>query len=118
MTELGTTATTTKRRRKEESHGNRTVRNRSKPGDDSASMSFDKNELDFSSHFHISIAWSLGSPSAEALEQTRSASISDLKNVKVRFNAVKFKIGNAVTCVPLSKEVGLGKGLIGNSREL
>lgn len=73
-----------------------------------------EDQPDFSSHFHISIGWSLEEPSSQVLEKTRTADRSTIQEIRVKFNDVKMKIGNAVTVVPLSKEVGVGKGLIGS----
>ena len=69
---------------------------------------------DFSSHFHISIGWSLAEPSDEELERTRSADISHVLSKAISFDAVKVKIGNAITVIPLSKRVDVGRGLIGH----
>jgi len=74
-------------------------------------------QTDFSSHFHISIGWSLEKPSADGLERAKSADISDLSNTTIRFDAVKVKIGNAVTVIPLAKGVEVEKGLIGGLTE-
>lgn len=68
---------------------------------------------DVPSQFHISIGWSLEKPSTDELERVRGADISDLLIKTIRFDAVKVKIGNAITVIPLARRVEVGKGLIG-----
>lgn len=97
-------------RRKRGFQGNRAVRTEDRGRIDVVSKSA---RVDFSSQFHISIGWSLEKPSADELERVRSADISDLLIKTVRFDAVKVKIGNAITVIPLARRVEVGKGLIG-----
>jgi hypothetical protein len=78
----------------------------------------DEAQLDCSSHFHVSLGWSLKEPSSEMANRTSSAAV--LARVKTltaelvsSFKAVKVKVGNAVTVVPLPTQVKEGTGLIG-----
>ncbi|KAI9714230.1 MAG: hypothetical protein M1812_006451 [Candelaria pacifica] len=73
---------------------------------------------DCSSHFHVSIAWTLEAPSEHLLELTQSPSVMSTLNKEkqalvVEFDSVKLKIGNAVTAISLPTRVEEGKGLIG-----
>ncbi|KAI9835725.1 MAG: hypothetical protein M1819_001902 [Sarea resinae] len=75
-------------------------------------------KIDFSSHFHISLGWSLNTPSPELQKRTRTVNLTtlldhDSSGVDIRFDAVKAKIGNAVTVVPLPTKPEEGGGLIG-----
>ena len=99
-------------------HGNRTVRNKDRLGGHDANVILKGASAGFSSQFHISIGWTLEKPSDEELGRARSADISDLSNQTIRFDAVKLKIGNAITVIPLAKSVDVGKGLIGYATEL
>lgn len=94
-------------------HGNQDTRSEGRFHKQPSNLVSKKDDPDLSSHFHISTGWSLEKPPAEVLELTRTADLSVLLSIKVRFEAVKLKIGNAVTVVPLPREVGVGKGLIG-----
>lgn len=71
---------------------------------------------DLSAAFHISIAWTLTAPSPELLELTQSVKKDHLKEIKqilVVIEAIKAKVGNIVTNIPLSKSVSLGTSLFG-----
>jgi len=97
-------------RRKRGFQGNRTVRTEDRGRTDVMSKS---TRADVPSQFHISIGWSLEKPSTDELERVRGADISDLLIKTIRFDAVKVKIGNAITVIPLARRVEVGKGLIG-----
>lgn len=71
---------------------------------------------DISNSFHISIAWTLGPPSAGLLESTKAIAaehIQEITQVELRIEEVKSKVGNVVTSIPLPKSVLMGKGLFG-----
>jgi U6 snRNA phosphodiesterase len=77
-----------------------------------------KTQLDCSSHFHISLGWSLERPSQEMAIRTSSATVlAKLKTLTTHlvpeFEAVKVKVGNTVAVVPLPTKVKEGTGLIG-----
>lgn len=99
-------------------HGNRTVRSEDRLGGGRTDMVWKSASADFSSYFHISIGWRLEKPCDEELERARSADITDLSSKRIKFESVKLKVGNAITVVPLAKEVQVGKGLIGSLTEL
>ena len=78
----------------------------------------DRAQLDCSSHFHVSLGWSLEKPSMEMANRTGSAAVlAKLKTLTTQlvpeFEAVKVKVGNTVTVVPLPSKVKEGTGLIG-----
>lgn len=71
---------------------------------------------DFSVAFHISIAWSLTSPSLELLaatNSTRDAHLSEINKISVLVDEIKAKVGNIVTSMPLPKSVALSGSLFG-----
>lgn len=69
--------------------------------------------LDCSTRFHISIAWSLSSPTEEVVARQRSANISELKSIGFTVRNIKVKVGNAVTAFSLEpKSIALG-GILG-----
>lgn len=55
---------------------------------------------DHSECFHISIAWSLTKPSVEENERIRDINLGCLREIGIRFDNVKVKIGNSVMKVP------------------
>ncbi|KZF26128.1 hypothetical protein L228DRAFT_257616 [Xylona heveae TC161] len=76
------------------------------------------NEVDFSTHFHISLGWTLEAPSPEMIEQLCAKDITAVLDewrgkVKVKFDVVKAKIGNTVTAINLPTKAGESGGLIG-----
>ncbi|KAL4872268.1 hypothetical protein BDV12DRAFT_162618 [Aspergillus spectabilis] len=56
---------------------------------------------DYSECFHVSIAWSLTEPSADAREGMRNIDLQKLGALRIRFDCVKVKIGNKVSSLPL-----------------
>jgi hypothetical protein len=71
---------------------------------------------DVSEAFHISIAWTLQAPSPNLLEVTKSMAngqLKDMRDIAVKVQEIKAKIGNAVTNILLHKNVVEGKGLFG-----
>lgn len=68
---------------------------------------------DLSSHFHISIGWTLEPPSTALAERTRSTRLGEIMALRIPVNVVKVKIGNAVTLISLPTKVEEGRGLIG-----
>jgi hypothetical protein len=78
----------------------------------------DEAQFDCSSHFHVSLGWSLEEPSLEMANRTKSTTILAIvktltTELVTGFEAVKVKVGNAVTVVPLPTKVKEGTGLIG-----
>ncbi|KAI9811350.1 MAG: poly(U)-specific 3'-to-5' RNA exonuclease [Pycnora praestabilis] len=78
----------------------------------------EEKNLDFSGHFHISIGWSLEAPSPAMVTRVSSTEIKGLLEkgllgVKIRFETLKAKLGNAVTVLSLPTKVDEGKGLLG-----
>jgi U6 snRNA phosphodiesterase len=72
---------------------------------------------DYSSAFHISVAWTLEQPSSFVMNSTKSA-INDeafeaLESVPITVDAVKVKVGNIVTSIFLPLKVIEGKSLFG-----
>lgn len=108
----------TESRRKAGFHRNRRVRSEDRPDGGRIDTLSESVNADFSSHFHISIGWSLQEPSDEELERARSADISDLRSKPIGFDTVKLKIGNAITVIPLAKRVDVGGGIIGPLSEV
>jgi U6 snRNA phosphodiesterase len=73
--------------------------------------------LDFSSAFHISIAWALEQPSSFLMDIMKAA-INDeifesLKKVPITVDALKVKVGNIVTSISLPVKAEEGKNLFG-----
>jgi hypothetical protein len=67
---------------------------------------------DCSESFHISLAWSLKKPSNSAIDP--AVTVDELKQLNVLFDAVKVKIGNILTSVPLlSKTVKTRSSILG-----
>lgn len=56
---------------------------------------------DRSSAFHISIAWTLQTPTVRALESVAAQVNGSLRDTVITFSSVKVKIGNVVSDVPL-----------------
>ncbi|KAK2073826.1 hypothetical protein P8C59_008074 [Phyllachora maydis] len=60
--------------------------------------------------FHISIAWSFGQPSEERQREARHAfgeclqGQEDLRDLSIRVDCIKAKIGNVITTIPLGME--------------
>jgi hypothetical protein len=71
---------------------------------------------DISDAFHISIAWTLSSPSQGLLELTESTTVDyrkEISRIQVKIEEIKSKVGNLVTNIPLPETVSVGKGLFG-----
>lgn len=73
--------------------------------------------LDFSSAFHISIAWALEQPSSFAMDITKAA-INDeifesLRKVSMKVDTLKVKVGNIVTSISMPLKAVEGKSLFG-----
>ncbi|TVY19212.1 U6 snRNA phosphodiesterase, partial [Lachnellula arida] len=72
------------------------------------------NLQDVSEAFHISIAWTLGSPSEDLLALTKSVATDDFQDVaqtRVNIQEIKAKVGNAVTNMPLHTNIQEATGL-------
>jgi U6 snRNA phosphodiesterase len=72
---------------------------------------------DFSAAFHFSIGWTLENPRTGSTEQLKvvvNNKMSEvLGTVSIGVNAVKVKVGNAVTSINLTAKAMEGKGLFG-----
>lgn len=66
---------------------------------------------DASSHFHVSIAWSLARPLEESITWLGSRSDEDF-NFCFTVSSVKVKIGNAVTALALSSKLETSNGIV------
>ena len=74
--------------------------------------------IDFSSCFHVSIAWTLGEPPLEMVERTESVNHTKplaeaVSKLRATICSVKLKVGNAVKDIPLPTKAQEGKGVIG-----
>lgn len=73
--------------------------------------------LDFSSAFHISIAWAFEQPSSFLMRNTKTSINNDvfepLKRVSITVDALKVKIGNIVKSISLPLKAADGKGIFG-----
>jgi hypothetical protein len=70
-------------------------------------------QLDCSTCFHISIAWSLQAPSESLLTRTKALDVGGLTDVRLVVGNVKAKVGNAVTSIPLSTKPVDTRGILG-----
>lgn len=72
------------------------------------------NLQDVSEAFHISIAWTLGSPSKDLLALTESVAtdyFQDVAQTCVNIQEIKAKVGNTVTNMPLHTNIQEATGL-------
>ncbi|KAI9648391.1 poly(U)-specific 3'-to-5' RNA exonuclease [Ciborinia camelliae] len=72
--------------------------------------------VDLSEAFHISIAWTLSPPDQELINATERLTTNELikvKQIQIKTEEIKAKIGNVVTNVPLPVSVMEGKSLFG-----
>ena len=72
------------------------------------------NVPDMTSHFHISVAWSLEKPPQGLMAQAKPIDVSKLKEIRILVKNVKVKIGNAVSTYPLLAKVMDAKSIIGS----
>lgn len=68
-----------------------------------ASNGRDRQQLDYSDCFHISIAWSLAPPAEEDVRRVQAIDLKEVNGLEVRFDSVKAKIGNHVESISLPK---------------
>jgi U6 snRNA phosphodiesterase len=68
---------------------------------------------DYSSYFHISIAWRLDEPTTEGKSQAVGSDLKELESLSIKFSNVKVKIGNAVHSIALPVETIDQKGFGG-----
>ncbi|KAF7911075.1 uncharacterized protein EAF01_002583 [Botrytis porri] len=71
---------------------------------------------DVSDAFHISIAWTLLPPDQELIEATERLTANELlkvKQIQIKTEEIKAKIGNVVTNVPLPVGITEGRSLFG-----
>jgi U6 snRNA phosphodiesterase len=79
-----------------------------------SSKAYWSNLQDVSAAFHISIAWTLGSPSQDLVTLTKSIGTNHFKDVsqtRVNIQEIKAKVGNIVTNMPLHTNIQEAKEL-------
>ena len=69
--------------------------------------------VDVSSSFHISIGWTLEAPSQGDILKLNSVIEEEATNFRILVEAVKVKIGNGITAMPLTSKAGESGGIIG-----
>lgn len=67
---------------------------------------------DMSSHFHVSIGWNLGPPQGDFVDRVKTMSHNQ-ESMNINVSAVKVKIGNTITSIPLSVKGAKASGIIG-----
>lgn len=69
---------------------------------------------DVASSFHISIGWSLNSPSNESSAELKNR--IDVRDIffQLHVSSIKVKIGNGVTAIPLASKVEIFNGILGS----
>lgn len=73
-----------------------------------------KDVQDLSTAFHISIAWTLESPTPELKQLTRSLvedNFKEISSMEINISEIKAKVGNVVTNLQLRTKALEGKGL-------
>ncbi|MCJ1380820.1 poly(U)-specific 3'-to-5' RNA exonuclease [Xylographa soralifera] len=85
----------------------------SRPRERSGAVSRVNGVQDCTPCFHVSIAWSHGPLSNDVAADIRSTYSADIKEFSISVKAVKVKIGNAITSLPLSANVIETGGIIG-----
>ena len=75
-------------------------RNRARVADDPAGP-----VRDYSACFHVSLAWSLVGPSKAEEERVERSELGAVREMRVRFDSVKVKIGNHVESIALPGEI-------------
>ena len=65
------------------------------------------------SSFHISVGWTLKAPSPPLIERLGTF-VNDVRGLEVPVNAVKIKIGNAISVIPLTQKVEIANRILGN----
>ena len=62
------------------------------------------NYVDASTSFHVSIGWTLTTPSDSLSKKLKHAS-HDFRAIKISVDSVKVKIGNSITSIPLASKI-------------
>lgn len=62
-------------------------------------------DFDMTSHFHVSIGWSLTRPCENMLAELKSITNDPLFPFRFSIDSLKVKIGNAVTAIALPSKV-------------
>ena len=68
---------------------------------------------DYSSSFHVSIAWCLEPPSTEVMNRMKSIDIGSLQQIRLAVKSVKIKVGNAITAFALAPKPPNAGGILG-----
>ena len=69
------------------------------------------NHVDASASFHVSIGWTLTTPSESLLKKLDHAS-HDFRAMRISVNSVKIKIGNSITSIPLASKIDTSHTII------
>ena len=69
------------------------------------------NYVDASDSFHVSIGWTLTTPS-ESLSKKLDHASHDFRAMRISVNSVKVKIGNSITSIPLASKVDTSHTII------
>ena len=69
------------------------------------------NYVDASTSFHVSIGWTLRTPSDSLSMKLKHASY-DFQAMKIRVDSVKVKIGNSITSIPLASKIDTSHTII------
>ena len=69
------------------------------------------NYVDASASFHVSIGWTLTTPSDSLSTKLKHAS-HDFQAMKIGVDAVKVKIGNSITSIPLASKIDTSHTII------
>ena len=78
---------------------------------DSLSHMEPANYVEASASFHISIGWTLTTPSDSLSEKLKHAS-HDFQRMKISVDAVKVRIGNSITSIPLASKIDTSHTII------
>ena len=86
-----------------------------RPGSASSKESLSHTELgnyvDASTSFHVSIGWTLTTPSDSSSKKLKHAS-HDFQAMKISVDSVKVKIGNSITSIPLASKIDTSHTII------
>ena len=75
------------------------------PSQNRSEKQFTSVAADMSSSFHLSIAWTLDAPSQALKDYVERSSHDDIHGMKINVSAVKAKLGNNVTSIPLASKI-------------
>ena len=67
---------------------------------------------DFSTHFHVSVAWSLLGPSEEVRSALGASGEEGRQDMEIAVSTIKVKVGNTVSAIPLHLSQGAKNGIM------